>query len=56
MLYTYVHYTVFPPGFKRWGGGGISTAFKLFVCALYISLRVYCILMCTPGKKGGAPG
>ena len=26
-------------------------AFKLLVCALYISLRV-CILMCTPGKKG----
>ena len=34
------------------GGGGGWTAFKLLVCALYISLRVYCLLMCTPGKKG----
>ena len=45
--------SVLPPGLKR---GGIWTAFKLLVCALYISLRVYCHLMSTPGKKVGAPG
>ena len=37
-------------------GGGDWTAFKLLACALYTSLRVYYLLMCTPAKKGGAQG
>ena len=46
-------YSVSPRIKKR--GGGILNSFKLLVCALYISLRVYCLLMCTPGKKGVLP-
>ena len=51
-IYNVLMGTSVPPRIKK-GGRGFG---QLAVCALYIPLRICCLLMCTPGKKGGTPG